>query len=70
MQKEELLTLIGEFPAKSLLDARILEEEEEENYIQQKIEYLVGASERVKAYLLIPKNDLPKRPAIFAHHQH
>lgn len=70
MKRAQFLELVGEFPEKISLDVVVLEEEEKEKYNQRKIEYSVDRGERVRAYVLIPKDNIGKLPAIFAHHQH
>jgi dienelactone hydrolase len=70
MNKEQLLHLLGPFPVKSELNVLTLESIDCGTYIREKIEYSVEKDERVRAYILLPKNKLEKTPAIFCHHQH
>lgn len=70
MNKENLLNLLGPLPAKCALDALMLESIDCGSYIREKIEYSVEKDDRVRAYILIPKNRIGKIPAIFCHHQH
>ena len=71
MNKENLLTyLLGPLPEKCERNAVILESIDCGSYIREKIEYSVEKDDRVRAYILIPKNRIGKTPAIFCHHQH
>lgn len=70
MKKENLLDLLGPLPAKCALNAIILESIDCVSYIREKVEYSVEKDDRVRAYILIPKNRRGKTPAIFCHHQH
>ncbi len=70
MKKETLLKLIGPFPNKTNLNLNVLESVDCEKYTREKTEYNVEPEERIKAYILIPKNINGKAPAIFCHHQH
>lgn len=70
MNRENLLNLLGPFPEKSPWNAVTLESMDCGSYIREKIEYSVEKEDRVRAYILIPKNRIGKTPAIFCHHQH
>lgn len=70
MNKENLLNLLGPLPEKCTLNALILESIDCGSYIREKIEYSVEKDDRVRAYILIPKNRRGKTPAVFCHHQH
>jgi dienelactone hydrolase len=67
---DEIRKLLGEFPQKSELNAEILEEVDCGSYTRQKVAYDVERSDRVTAYICVPKNLSRPTPAIFCHHQH
>jgi dienelactone hydrolase len=66
----DVLALLGPFPEKIELDAQIIEEVDCGSYVRQKVSYSVEPSERVTAYVCIPKNLTGTTPAVFCHHQH
>jgi hypothetical protein len=68
--KENLLTLLGSFPENISLNPVILESTDCGSYIREKVEYSAGIDDRVRAYVLIPKNRSGSTPAVFCHHQH
>ena len=70
MDKQALLTAIGEFPQKVPLNSRTLESTDCGSYVREKVEYYTEPDEVVHAYLCIPRNRKPKTPVIFCHHQH
>lgn len=70
MNRERLLNILGRFPEKGIDNAINLESVDCGSYIREKIEYSVEKDDRVRAYILIPKNRIGKTPAIFCHHQH
>lgn len=70
MTRKQFIKIIGPLPKKIKLKPLILELADCGNYIKEKIEYYVEANEKVRAYLLRPKNRQTKTPAIFCHHQH
>ena len=67
--RDKILQCLGTFPSKVDLNLVELESAEKDNYVQKLIEYNVGKDERVKSYLLVPKNII-KAPGILAIHQH
>ena len=67
--REKILECLGTFPEKTNLNLIELESIDKESYIQKLIEYNVEEDERVKSYLLIPK-EVKKAPGILAIHQH
>ena len=48
----------------------ILETKGYKYYIQQKVEYNTESDERIRAYILFPKNITKKAPVVYCHHQH
>lgn len=70
MIKENFLSLLGPFPDKHPLNPVVLESRDCGSYIREKIEYSVEKDERIRAFILIPKNKTEKKPAVFCHHQH
>jgi len=70
MKREQLLKLLGPFPEKVALDAIVLESVNCGTYIREKIEYNVETGDRVRAYVLLPKNLTKETPVVFCHHQH
>ena len=67
--RDNILECLGIFPEKVELNIKEIENVDKSTYIQKLIEYNVEKNERVKSYLLIPKN-IKKAPGILAIHQH
>lgn len=67
--RDNILECLGIFPEKVELNIEEIENVDKSTYIQKLIEYNVEKNERVKSYLLIPKN-IKKAPGILAIHQH
>lgn len=67
--RDNILKCLGIFPEKAELNIKEIETVDKSTYIQKLIEYNVEKNERVKSYLLIPKN-IKKAPGIMAIHQH
>ena len=67
--RDKILECLGVFPNKVDLDLIEIEDIDKGNYIQKIVEYNVEENERVKSYLLVPKN-ITKAPGILAIHQH
>ena len=67
--RDNILKCLGIFPEKTELNIKEIETVDKSTYIQKLIEYNVEKNERVKSYLLIPKN-IKKAPGILAIHQH
>ena len=70
MDRQTLLTALGEFPQKLPLQATTLESVDCGTYLREKVEYSTEPGDRIRAYLCIPKARKPKSPAVFCHHQH
>lgn len=67
---EELLKLLGPFPEKTELNAKVLEDVDCGSYTRQKVSYYVETNDIVSAYLCLPKKMTKNTPVIFCHHQH
>lgn len=67
--RDNILKCLGIFPEKAELNIKEIETVDKSTYIQKLIEYNIEKNERVKSYLLIPKN-IKKAPGILAIHQH
>lgn len=67
---DELRTLLGPFPAKTDLNSEVLEREDCGSFVREKVAYNVEATERITAYVCVPKERKGRLPAIFCHHQH
>jgi dienelactone hydrolase len=70
MDIRSLIDLIGPTPPRCPLSPVILDEVDCGSYVRQTVEYAVEESERVKSFVLLPKNMPGPVPAILAHHQH
>jgi dienelactone hydrolase len=70
MDVRSLINLIGPKPRRCPLNPIILDEVDCGSHIRQTVEYAREESERVKSFVLLPKNTSGPRPAILAHHQH
>lgn len=68
--KEKVMECLGCFPDKAELYPAIVEQTDYGTHILQLVQYNVEQDERIKAYLLLPKNLKHKNPAIVASHQH
>ena len=67
--KETILSIIGAFPAGCPpLEMETLAQSEKENYHLRKVEYSVAPDERVRAYLLIPKQLTEPASAVLCLH--
>ena len=70
MDKNNLLSLLGEMPTKVELNLKVLEEVDCGSFIRQKISYSSEVGEIIPAFLCIPKHTLTSTPAIYCFHQH
>src|SRR5581483_9016140 len=70
MDRQALLSAIGEFPDRTTLNSRTIEAEDCGSYVREKVEYNTEADEVTRAYVCIPKNTTSKVPAVFCYHQH
>lgn len=66
----DIIRLLGQFPIKVDLNAKIVEQIDCGNFIREKVTYNVEAEECISAYICIPKQFRTPLPAIFCHHQH
>jgi dienelactone hydrolase len=69
VENKAILKLLGPFPPKVSLNPQTLEKQDFDSYTRELVEYAVESNERVRAYILIPK-EKGKKPAIYCHHQH
>jgi len=69
-KQRQLTRLLGGFPAKEPLNARLLRREEEPERIVEWVSYEVEPGDVVPAILLIPRRRTPPLPAVICHHQH
>jgi dienelactone hydrolase len=70
MDRNNLLSLLGEMPTKAELNLKVLEEIDCGAFVRQKISYSSEVSETIPAFLCIPKHVLTPTPAIYCFHQH
>jgi dienelactone hydrolase len=70
MNLDDLIALIGPRSSRCPLDPRLLDETDCGTYVRQSVEYALEESERVRSFVLLPKNAPGPGPAILAHHQH
>ena len=69
-KRRQLTRLLGGFPSKDALNAKVLRREEEPERIVEWLSYEVEPGETVPAILLIPRRRTPPLPAVVCHHQH
>jgi len=69
-KRRQLTRLLGGFPARDPLEARVLRREEQPDRIVEWITYEVEPGDVVPAVLLIPRRRTPPLPAVLCHHQH
>jgi dienelactone hydrolase len=70
MDRNTLLSLLGEMPTKAELKLNVLEEVDCGAFVRKKIGYSSEAGETIPAFLCIPKNISTSIPAIYCFHQH
>jgi dienelactone hydrolase len=70
MDRNKLLSLLGEMPTKAELNLKVHEEVDCGSFIRQKISYSSEIGEIIPAFLCIPKHTLTSIPAIYCFHQH
>ena len=70
MNRVSLAELIGPSAPRCPLNPIILNNVDCGAYVRQTVEYAVEEGERVKSFVLLPKNASGTAPAVFAHHQH
>jgi dienelactone hydrolase len=70
MNLVSLTELIGPSPSRCPLNPTILSDVDCGTYVRQTVEYAVEEAERVKSFVLLPKNASGMAPAVIAHHQH
>ena len=64
------MKLLGPFPTRVPLEARLLEVVDCGSYLREKVTYRTELNERISAYVCVPKHRSPKTPAVYCHHQH
>jgi hypothetical protein len=64
-----LIGLLGRFPDKPPLQARVLHTQELETHVRRLVEYTTEEGERVQAFLLVPREVDGSAPAVLAIHQ-
>jgi dienelactone hydrolase len=70
MKLVSLAKLIGPSPPRCPLNSTTLNSVDCGAYVRQTVEYAVEETERVKSFVLLPKNVSGTAPAVIAHHQH
>ena len=70
MNLDSLAKLIGPSPPRCPLNPTVLSAVDCGAYVRQIVEYAVEEAERVKSFVLLPKNASGTAPAVIAHHQH
>ncbi|MEA2975749.1 MAG: hypothetical protein QOF19_1269 [Alphaproteobacteria bacterium] len=70
MNRDMFLKLSGPFPQRVPLAAVTLARIDCGRYVRETVEYAVEPDERIKAYLLLPRDRTGPLPAVFCHHQH
>lgn len=70
MDRNNLLSLLGEMPTKAELNLKVLEEVDCGPFVRKKISYSSEIGEIIPAFLCIPKHNLSPTPAIYCFHQH
>ncbi|MGE5606218.1 MAG: alpha/beta hydrolase family protein [Bacteroidota bacterium] len=68
--REQVLECLGKFPEKVKIEPEVISSTDKGIYLLQSVEYNVARNERIRAYLLLPKEIKSKNPAILASHQH
>jgi hypothetical protein len=70
MKLVSLAKLIGPSSSRCPLNPTTLNNVDCGAYVRQTVEYAVEETERVKSFVLLPKNASGTAPAVIAHHQH
>ena len=66
----KVLECLGRFPEKVAIEPEVISSTDKGAHILQLVEYNVASNERIRAYLLLPREIRSKNPAIIASHQH
>ncbi len=69
-KRRQLTRLLGGFPTREPLNARVVRRTEEPDRVVEWITYEVEPGEVVPAIVLIPRRRTPPLPAVLCHHQH
>lgn len=70
MNRETLLSLLGQMPEKSPLDLKVLDSVDCSTYVRQKVSFCAEEGERINAYLLTPTVGDGPFPTVYCFHQH
>lgn len=70
MDRDNLLSLLGQMPAKAELNFKVIEEIDCGVFVRKKINYSSEVGEIIPAFLCIPKAVRSPLPAIYCFHQH
>lgn len=70
MDRNNLLSLLGDIPTKVELNFDVFEEVDCGSFVRKKISYASEVGETIPAFLCIPKNTITPTPAIYCFHQH
>lgn len=70
MDRDSLLSLFGQMPAKAELNFNVIEEIDCGAFVRKKINYSSEVGEIIPAFLCIPKAFCSPLPAIYCFHQH
>lgn len=66
----DIVRFLGPWPTKEDLDAEVINVEDLGSYERETVRYSVSSSERVTAFVNVPKRKDAPLPAVFCHHQH
>ena len=69
-KRQQLMRLLGGFPARTPLRPRVVRRKEEADRVVELVHYETEPGETVAAILMIPRQGTPPRPAVLCHHQH
>lgn len=66
----DIVRFLGPWPTKEDLDVEVINVEDLGSYERETVRYSVSSSERVTAFVNVPKRKDSPLPAVFCHHQH
>jgi dienelactone hydrolase len=69
-KRRQFLRLLGGFPERTDLDARVAKRQQEPDRIVEWVSYQSEPNDRVPAVVLVPRGRTPPLPAVICHHQH
>ncbi len=70
LRRQQLLHLLGDFPVRAPLNAKVVQRKEEPDRVLELVHYESEPGEVVPALLMIPRRRTPPLPAVLCHHQH